>query len=55
MPVIPPTQEAAIRRIMVQRQSGQRENTLAGRVAQEVEHLPSKYEAQSTTPSTTKR
>jgi hypothetical protein len=64
-PIILATQEAEIRRIMVQSQPGQTAHETpfqkhstqnrASRVAQEVEHLPIKYEAPSSSPSTTKK
>jgi hypothetical protein len=65
MPVIPATQEAEIRRIMVQSQPRQiiRETLSqkipsqkkAGGVGQTVEHLPSNCEAQSSNTITTKK
>jgi hypothetical protein len=61
-PVIPPTQEAEIRRIVLQSQTGQivcetlsqinSTQNWAGRVAQGVESLPSRCEALSSNPST---
>jgi hypothetical protein len=65
MPVILATQEAGIRRIMVKARPEQivvrscLENThhkkRAGGVAQVIQHLPSKYEALNSNPSTMKK
>jgi hypothetical protein len=63
MPVILTIQEAEIRRITVQSRPGQivcetlsqkypNTQKRAGRVAQVVEHLPSKYEVMSSSPTT---
>jgi hypothetical protein len=60
-PVILATQEAEIKKIIVQSQPGENSETLsqkyltqkrAGRAIQAVEHLPSKHEALNSNPST---